>query len=65
LEAYPSISVELASGRFIGDIKPLAWYVMNNIFSAVQYGENDITTIFINKDYLTLIVEDMFAYLIH
>jgi hypothetical protein len=38
---------------------------MNNIFSAAQYGENDITTIFINKEYPTLIVEDMFAYLLH
>src|ERR1022692_2119244 len=40
-------------------------YVMNNIFSTAQCGENDITTIFINKEYPTLIVEDMFAYLLH
>ena len=40
-------------------------YVMNNVFSKVQYGENDITTIFINKEYPTLIVEEMFDYLLH
>jgi hypothetical protein len=39
-------------------------YMMNNIFSTVQYGENDITTVSMNKEYPTLIVEDMFAYLL-
>jgi hypothetical protein len=38
---------------------------MNNVFSKVQYGENDITTVSMNKEYPTLIVEEMFDYLLH
>ena len=40
-------------------------YAMNNIFSKVCCGENDITTIVMNKEYPTLVVEDLFAYLLH
>jgi hypothetical protein len=34
-------------------------YIMNNVFSKVQYGENEITTVSMNKEYPTLIVEEM------
>ena len=40
-------------------------YAMNNIFSKECCGENDITTIGMNKKYPTMLVEDMFAYLLH
>jgi relaxase-like protein len=40
-------------------------YEMNNVFSKVHHGENNITTKFINKEYPTVVIEDIFSYLFH
>ena len=40
-------------------------YTLNNVYSKQYFGENNISTRFINKEFQTLVVEDMFAYLLH
>jgi hypothetical protein len=57
--------VEYDEKFFIAIKNDSGGYAMNNIFSKVYCGENDITTKFINREYPTLIVEDTFAYLLN
>jgi hypothetical protein len=40
-------------------------YTANNVYSKQYLGENNIRTRSINKEFQTLVVEDMFAYLLH
>jgi Relaxase/Mobilisation nuclease domain len=40
-------------------------YTLNNVYSKQYFGEDDISTRFINKEFQTVVIEDMFAYLLH
>ena len=57
--------VEQGKSFFLAMKNDSGGYTLNNVYSKQYIGKDDISTRFINKDFQTVVVEDMFAYLLH